>query len=36
MGQLRGMKAGDQWRIAEDDVLAFLKGKKPKNAKATK
>lgn len=29
-GRLRGLRAGDQWRIAEDDLMAFLRGQEPK------
>ena len=27
-GTLRGMRAGDTWRIAEQDVMAFLESRK--------
>jgi excisionase family DNA binding protein len=27
-GRLRGLRAGDTWRISDQDVVAFLEGKK--------
>lgn len=30
-GKLRGLRAGDQWRVAEADLMAFLqRGQAPK------
>jgi excisionase family DNA binding protein len=28
-GQLRGLRAGDKWRVAEPDLTAFLEGDRP-------
>lgn len=31
-GRLKGLRAGQYWRVAESDLLAFLEGETPESA----